>query len=235
MPSANYWVVIPAAGTGSRMQSDVPKQYLKLCGKTILEHTAEHFIRHPKIKGIIVVLNSDDPCWQLTSLATNDQVRSATGGSERCHSVLNGLTALSDLAKENDWVLVHDAARPCLSADDIDHLLSEVADHPVGGILAVPVRDTMKRANDSNEISETIERNGLWHALTPQMFRYGKLVQALTEAIKNQEIVTDEAQAVELTGVKPLLIQGQTSNIKITQMGDIELAEFYLRSRGIKT
>ena len=231
MSSAKYWVVIPAAGTGSRMQSEIPKQYLKLGDRTVLEHTVEKFTRHKKISRIVVVISPDDPYWQTTTLAGNDQVSTASGGKERCDSVLNGLKALADYASEQDWVLVHDAARPCVSGKEIDSLITGAGDHKVGGILAVPVRDTMKRGNTHDEITETVNRDGLWHALTPQMFRYGKLVEAMTRASAAGKKVTDEAQAMELTGVNPLLVKGEISNIKITQMGDLELARFYLQQQ----
>ncbi len=232
MSADNHWVVIPAAGTGTRMQSEIPKQYLQLCGKTILEHTVQCFLDHGSMRGIVVVLNPDDTYWQSTALAGDDRIRVVTGGDERCHSVLNGLHALADLAADTDWVLVHDAARPCLGRHDIDCLLREVGAHPAGGLLAAPVRDTLKRANPRGEITATVDRERLWQALTPQMFRYAKLTEALKRALDNHEIVTDEAQAIEMTGVKPLLIRGDISNIKITQMGDLELAELYLQQRG---
>lgn len=231
MTSVNYWVVIPAAGTGSRMQSDTPKQYLQLAGKPVLQHALECFLQHPRIRAVVVVLAADDPYWPALSIASHDRVMTSTGGSERCHSVLNGLKTLADVAAGNDWVLVHDAARPCLTGADLDRLLDTVGDHAVGGILAAPVRDTMKRGGADHEIAATVDRRDLWHAMTPQMFRYEKLLKALSTALENHEMVTDEAQAMEMTGVKPLLVEGHISNIKITQMGDLDVAKFYLQRR----
>ncbi|MCG8325840.1 MAG: 2-C-methyl-D-erythritol 4-phosphate cytidylyltransferase [Thiotrichales bacterium] len=232
MSSAKNWVVIPAAGIGTRMQAEMPKQYMKLRDKTVLEHAAERFLQHSAIEGIVVVVNASDPYWPGNPLSGNQRIMTTTGGNERCHSVLNGLELLTAHADENDWVLVHDAARPCLCNAELDRLLAEIADHADGGLLALPVRDTMKRCNKDNEITGTVERDGLWHALTPQMFRLGPLLLALKESIDRSEIVTDEAQAMEKTGVKPLLVRGEVSNIKITRTGDLELAEFYLNSRG---
>lgn len=217
------------------MQSEIPKQYLPLADKTVLEHTLQRFIDNEKINGIVVVLNKQDPWWQDSELAVNNKITTTTGGIERCHSVLNGLFSLHDRADKNDWVLVHDAARPCLTDNELERLLTGIGDHPVGGLLALPVRDTMKRSQNGNEIAETIEREGLWHAMTPQMFRYQKLVEALSSVVDQQKIVTDEAQAMELTGVNPLLVKAEVSNIKITQMGDLELANFYINRMGAGT
>ena len=142
--------------------------------------------------------------------------------------MLNALEALAEQADEQDWVLVHDAARPCLRAEDIDHLISELNDHPVGGLLAVPVRDTMKRADNNGAIQQTVDRKNLWHALTPQMFRLGDLRDALTKAVSDGIEITDEASAMEHIGKQPKLVKGQWSNIKITHPEDLKLAEFYL-------
>ncbi len=151
------------------------------------------------------------------------------GGAERCHSVLNGLQALRQQAQPNDWVLVHDAARPCVRQADIEKLMTQLAEHPVGGLLAVPVRDTMKRADTGREIVETVNRDGLWHALTPQMFRLETLFNALQNVSNRGELVTDEAQAIEKTGQRPVLIEGHADNIKITHPQDLSLAEMYLQ------
>ena len=222
------WAVIPAAGTGLRMGADVPKQYLKIKDKCILEYVLECFCSHSKISGIVVALAQGDSYWPRLKIGTHEKIMQALGGIERCHSVLNGLKLLNDRAGPNDWVLVHDAARPCLRNDDLDNLIDTLNEHPVGGLLALPVRDTMKRIDADNEISETVNREGLWHALTPQMFRLGPLQQAIDNAIKNKNLVTDEAQAMELAGMKPKLVQGRADNIKITQHCDLALAEFYL-------
>lgn len=226
--SSKYWAVIPAAGIGSRMGAEVPKQYLQIKGKTILEHTLARFCQHPRIEGVVVARAADDKYWPALEVVSHPKVMQTLGGRERCHSVLNGLAYLQNRAQPDDWVLVHDAARPCIRAEDIERLMSELSHHPVGGILALPVRDTMKRGDAGNEIIETVDRQGLWHALTPQMFRLGTLNNALQEAIVNNRLVTDEAQAMELAGLRPKLVQGHPDNIKVTHKLDLSLAELYL-------
>lgn len=227
-----YWAVIPAAGTGSRMGADKPKQYLPLAGKTIIGHTISRFCKHSLISGIVVALSPQDEYWdRLFGDCTNERcpeiVIRVEGGAERCHSVLNALDKLVDQADEQDWVLVHDAARPCLRSEDIDHLIQELSNHPVGGLLAVPVRDTMKRADNEGVVQETVAREQLWHALTPQMFRLGDLRDALTQAVADGVEVTDEASAMEYVGKRPKLVKGRMDNIKITNPDDLELAELF--------
>jgi len=224
----NYWAIIPAAGTGSRMGSALPKQYLMLHHKPILQHTIERLCL-PEIKKIVVCVATDDAHWNTLHLP--DSVMRVEGGKERCHSVLNGLYTLQQWANPQDWVLVHDAARPCVRATDIQHLMSELAEHPVGGLLALRVRDTMKRTDSENNVTETVERINLWHALTPQMFRLQPLLNALQHHIQQNELVTDEAQAMEKQGFKPVLIEGHADNIKITHPQDLELADLYLHKQ----
>jgi len=223
-----YWAVIPAAGIGTRMELTTPKQYLTLQGRALLEHVLQCFCDHPAIAGIVVALAPEDPFWGELAIAGHDKITTVTGGLERCHSVLNGLQALQEAAARDDWVLVHDAARPCLRRADIDALIEALAAHPVGGILAIPVRDTMKRAGPGNVIEATVDRTRLWHALTPQMFRLGLLEQALAAAVAAGSLVTDEAQAVEITGRQPLLVPGHPDNIKVTHRSDLPLAELFL-------
>ncbi len=223
-----YWAVIPAAGVGTRMQADVPKQYLSINHKTILEHTLERFCSHPKIEGVVVVISGNDDVWKSLGISSHPKITVVDGGVERCHSVLNGLRALSDNANNNDWVLVHDAVRPCLRTEDIDRLMNTLDGHGVGGLLGLPVRDTMKRADNTGTIQETVDREGLWHALTPQMFHLGSLVDSLENALANDLIVTDEAQAIELNGLQPVLVEGHPDNIKITRKNDLALAELFL-------
>jgi len=226
-----YWAIVPAAGLGRRMRADIPKQYLPLAGRTVLEHTLQRLSLHPLIAEIIVVISEDDTLWQNLHLDwVAKPVKTVIGGDERCHSVLNGLQVLAQRADDDDWVLVHDAARPCLRPDDIEQLIVKCRDD-VGGLLAVPVRDTMKQS-DPHGLSEcTVERNNLWHALTPQMFRLGVLRQALTDALNKQQLVTDEAMAMELAGHKPRLVEGHGDNIKITRPDDLALAAFYLQQQ----
>ncbi len=222
MPEAvSYWVVIPAAGFGERMQFDKPKQYIEINNKTIIEHTLEHFISRDDIKGIIVAIAREDSCWSALKVAEDHRISTITGGADRYQSVLNSLRALSEKAEENDWVIVHDAARPCLSRTMIDRLIKRVGDHDVGGILALRCRDTMKQVDDKRRIERTVERDRLWHAQTPQMFRYEKLFKALSKALEEQHTVTDEAMAMELSGYQPLVIEGPPDNIKLTYQEDI--------------
>lgn len=240
--SPNYWAIIPAAGNGSRMGNTRPKQYLPLYGKPILQHTVER-LNLPQIKGIVVCIADNDSDWQTLTLPRT--VISVIGGTERCHSVLNGLQALQPYAQPNDWVLVHDAARPCVRPADINKLMTQLADHPIGGLLAVPVRDTMKRVavlppqllpkpfggEPGIEVVETVNRENLWHALTPQMFRFAALTFALQNVLNHQETVTDEAQAMEKLGHRPVLITGHADNIKVTLPQDLSLAELYLQQQ----
>ncbi len=233
----DYWAVIPAAGVGKRMGSKIPKQYLPLAGKTVLEHTINVFIEHPDIKGIVLAVTDNDPYWQDLSVnynqADSKPVIIASGGEERCHSVLNALQTLSDHAGDNDQVLVHDAARPCLLAADIDELITQLTDQPSGGLLGLPMADTVKRCDADNNILATVDRSNLWRALTPQMFALKLLRRALSHAIDNKALVTDEASAIELQGLKPKMVEGQPGNIKITHPGDLQLAQAFFKEKGI--
>ncbi|VAX07960.1 2-C-methyl-D-erythritol 4-phosphate cytidylyltransferase [hydrothermal vent metagenome] len=228
----NFWAVVPAAGVGRRMGGAIPKQYLQLNGRPVIEYTLERLLSHPKIHQVMVALSPTDQWWPDTTYADNPDVIRVDGGMERCHSVLNALHTLGKSAAIDDWVLVHDAARPCLRREDIDRLIEQLASHPVGGILGTQVRDTMKRADESNQIQKTVCRKGLWHAFTPQMFRFGLLRDALSEALEQGQQVTDEASAMELTGQMPMLVEGHADNIKITRPEDLALAEFYLHGGG---
>jgi len=232
------WVVIPAAGIGKRMQSDIPKQYLTINDKTILEHTLNCFTSHPDVAGIIVVLSSDDFYWKkikISAEASKKPLYTVEGGKERSDSVMQGLDYLAMVERldEKSWVMVHDAARPCLLKKDIDALLSIRSDSCVGGILASPVRDTMKRAvADENVekkvISQTESRENLWHALTPQLFKLGELKEALETCLEKAIVITDEASALEAMGKSVELVEGSSNNIKVTQAADLELATLLL-------
>ncbi|MDH5785431.1 MAG: 2-C-methyl-D-erythritol 4-phosphate cytidylyltransferase [Chromatiales bacterium] len=227
-----YWAIIPAAGVGKRMKADRPKQYLMLNERTVLEQTLSIFNHHSKIAGIVVIVTKGDPYWAELNIKTGKTLLVADGGAERCHSVLNGLELLQHHADNNDWVLVHDAARPCLRQADIDHLINELENDEVGGILAVPVRDTMKRDDGKGRISHTEDRNGMWHALTPQMFPLGLLRDSLQQALADGFEVTDEASALEHAGKPPKLVEGHADNIKITRPEDLALAAFFLQQLG---
>ncbi len=224
----HYWGVVPAAGVGRRMGGVIPKQYLFLNGHPVIEHTLERLLTHPAISRVFVALSDEDGWWREGCYASHPDVVRVTGGRERCHSVLNALHALSERAGEEDWVLVHDAARPCLRHEDLDRLITGLSGHPVGGLLGVPVRDTMKRTDNDGQVTATVPREGLWHAYTPQMFRLGLLRDALDDALKQGLTVTDDASAMELAGYTPLMIEGHTDNLKITRPEDLALATFYL-------
>ena len=226
--SADYWAVVPAAGQGSRMGSSVPKQYLPLAGRMVIEHTLERLVTHTRIAGVFVAVSADDPRWEETAYARDSRIVRVTGGRERCHSVLNALHRLVGQADGQDWVLVHDAARPCLRHGDLDRLIDKLENHPAGGLLGMPVRDTMKRTDRHQAVRETVSREGLWHAFTPQMFRLRPLHDALSDALSRGLTVTDDASAMEMAGHRPLMIEGRGDNIKITRAEDLELAAFYL-------
>ncbi len=227
-----FYAIIPAAGIGSRMKADIPKQYLKLHQKTILEHTVEKLLVHPRIEKVIVAVSGDDPFFPKLQLASDSNVIRVAGGQERADSVLSGLEhVVTALDLPDVWVLVHDAARPCVHSSDIDKLIQQTTTSQTGGILAVPVRDTMKRgesAVNATVIHDTVARENLWHALTPQMFRAKPLYDALKSAIKSGLPITDEASAMEAAGFKPLLVKGRSDNFKITRPEDLALASFYL-------
>lgn len=225
-----HWVLIPAAGAGKRMGSAIPKQYLPLAGRPVIAHTLDIFLRHPRIAGLVVIVSGGDEWWPEVAahLALAKPLWVAEGGAERCHSVSNGLEVLRGHAHPNDWVLVHDAARPCLIDADLDRLLDQLANDPVGGLLAAPVRDTLKQADGTGRVATTVDRSRLWHALTPQMFRLELLHESLRAALAQGLLVTDEAAALEAAGFSPRLIEGRADNLKITRPEDLALAEFYL-------
>lgn len=224
-----YWAIIPAAGIGTRIGADRPKQYLSLGGKPLLAHTIDRVRRHPRLAGVVVVIAPQDHYWPTLTLAPGKtRLMVTVGGDERCHSVLNGLLFLRDCAHAEDWVLVHDAARPLLRQRDVNALMDQLASHSVGGVLGAPVSDTIKRCSANREIETTVDRSQLWRAFTPQMFRLGALTLALQQALASGELVTDEAQAMERAGHRPRMIEGHSDNIKITRPEDLALAEYFL-------
>ncbi|MET0224819.1 MAG: 2-C-methyl-D-erythritol 4-phosphate cytidylyltransferase [Dokdonella sp.] len=224
-------MIVPAAGAARRMGGAVPKQYLPLAGRSVIEWALAPFLERPQIVAVVVVLADQDRRWPQTDLAGHAKILIAQGGAERMNSVLAGLTALAAHAAPDDWVLVHDAARPCLQATDLDRLIDGLRDDDVGGLLAAPVVDTLKRADDGERVAQTLPRDKLWRALTPQMFRRDLLQRALSQSIASGATVTDEAQAVEALGLQPRLIAGDADNIKITLPEDVLRAERILASR----
>ena len=232
MSDSRYWAAVPAAGVGRRMGRATPKQYLSLNGRPVIERTLETLLGYSDLAGVYVAISPEDGWWPQISVAHDPRVVRVDGGAERCDSVLNALRAMQPVAAKDDWVLVHDAARPCLRPEDLDRLIQRLREHPVGGLLGVPVYDTMKRTGVDNGVAETVSRDGLWHAYTPQMFRLGALLQALEQARSKGVAVTDDASAIELAGMTPLMIEGHDDNIKITRPEDLGLAEFYLQQQG---
>ncbi|MFV5214129.1 2-C-methyl-D-erythritol 4-phosphate cytidylyltransferase [Azonexus caeni] len=224
-----HYAIVPAAGSGARFGAEKPKQYLDLLGRPLIFHTLAALTAHPAIERVWVVLAPDDPWWprhDWSELGPKlETVR--CGGATRAESVGNGLQAAAMAAADDDWILVHDAARPCLSRPMLDALCDELADDPVGGLLAVPVADTLKRADANQRVAATEPRDGLWQAQTPQMFRYGRLVEALSK----HNAVTDEAGAIEALGLKPKLVRGDSTNLKVTFPADLALAAMILRGR----
>jgi len=228
------WAVVPAAGRGSRMANATPKQYLPLHGRTVLEHSVLALLQLPEIRSLVVALPANDDAARELPLMADARVVVVTGGAERSDSVLAGLDGLVALgAESDDWVLVHDAARPCLGAKALQRLLEQIASLDTGGaILAEPVADTVKQADAHGQVVATVDRSVLWRAQTPQAFRLGELQDALREASSQGWRVTDEASAMERRGYPVWLVAGDRSNLKITQPADLELASFYLASAG---
>lgn len=237
------WVVIPAAGKGTRFGAATPKQYLPLIDdRCVLECTLACFVDHPRVAGVVVAVAPGDSYWHSLPLSRHPRVSTVIGGAERADSVRNALDYLCSepqstgqllnggaYAAGNDWVLVHDAARPCLSAQALDGLFTALKDDPVGGILALPVSDTVKQSS-GEKIAKTLDRRALWLAQTPQMFRLGLLRRALTDALAAGAVITDEASAIEWLGHAPRLVPGEARNLKITHSDDLALARFYLQA-----
>ena len=218
---AFFNVIIPAAGTGNRMASALPKQYVPLAGKPMISHTIQVFFNHPRITSIHLALNPDDDFWRSLPLEPASKLKlHYTGGENRSETVLNTLQAIS--TAEDDWILVHDAARPGLTHQLLDNLLNALENDAVGGLLALPLADTLKQVDAANRVAGTIPRADLWQAQTPQMFRYGTLVKAL-QSFKG--MATDEAEAIEALGLQPKLVRGELRNLKITYPQDLVLLE----------
>lgn len=238
LKNQQFIVIVPAAGVGKRMLASCPKQYLTIDNQTILSHTINRLLSHKNIAKVILALSDDDAYFAQTTLANNPNIIRVSGGNERVDSVLSGLQTIN----EQEWVLVHDAARPCITHDDIDKLIEHCLANNSGGLLASPVVDTMKLAinnkvnkvNNANEaihVSETIDRSSLWHAFTPQMFKVKELKQAIEQAQAKGLKITDESSAIESIGLPCLLVSGRRDNIKITRPEDLVLASFYLKQQ----
>jgi 2-C-methyl-D-erythritol 4-phosphate cytidylyltransferase len=222
------WAVVPAAGRGTRFGGDVPKQYLEVAGESLLAHSLRALLAHPAVEGAVVVLAADDTRWPGWNTFADKPILACIGGDARADSVLAGLAALPDSVRADDFVLVHDAARPNLGLGDLDQLLERGRNDPVGAILAAPVRDTLKRAGDDGGIDGTQPRERLWRALTPQLFRRLQLVRALEAARRDGLVVTDESMAMEQQGLRPLLVEGSEDNFKVTTPADLARFAFIL-------
>ncbi|HDZ08514.1 2-C-methyl-D-erythritol 4-phosphate cytidylyltransferase [Pseudohongiella sp.] len=232
------WAVVPAAGIGSRMQVSIPKQYLQLNGQTVLSLSLARLAALADVKRIMLVLSPDDTHWARHNPVRDpgrDKVLTCNGGDDRWQSVLNGLDALADLAGPDDWVLVHDAVRPCVRVDDMLRLLALARTECDGGLLALPVSDTLKRAGDGGCVAQTVDRTDLWAACTPQLFPFERLRQALRDASASGVTLTDEASAMEWAGLRPQLVPCHKDNIKITYAEDLQLAELILQAQVLET
>ena len=227
--SIKFWAIVPAAGVGKRMQADRPKQYLELAGKTVIEHALSRLLKADVFTAIVVAISEEDPYWPDLAISRHQKVITAPGGKERADSVLSGLKTIREQAADDDWVLVHDAARPCITTADIHHLINALVNDEVGGILALSSPDTLKQVQGLC-ITGTLDRSHIWRALTPQMFRYGMLKTALEQAQGNPAI-TDDASALELQGLQPKIVEGRPDNIKITRPEDLALAQFYMEQQ----
>jgi len=230
--STQYWAIIPAAGVGKRMLADRPKQYLALHGKTVIEHTLERLLSMSDITGVVLSISEGDEYWPDLNFQSSKPILIAEGGKERSDSVLNALNLLKKNIQKAEFIyaLVHDAARPCVRTEDIKKLIEQCSDEN-GGLLAQAVRDTMKRSDSNTNVIETVDRNNLWHALTPQMFRLDLLIDALINAECKNFAITDDASAMELANYKPRLIEAHEDNIKITRAFDLTLSELYLNQQ----
>ncbi len=232
---AFFHVIIPAAGTGNRMANALPKQYLPLAGKPIISHTIHVFFNNPRIASIHVALSPDDAFWRTLTLDPSSKLKlQYTGGESRSETVLNTLQAIAPQVNEDDWILVHDAARPGLTNQLLDELLNTLENDEVGGLLAMPLADTLKQANQDNRVNKTIPRADLWQAQTPQMFRFSTLKSALESFTGTP---TDEAEAIEALGLQPKLVQGELRNLKVTYPQDLALLEllFAVQTSEVKT
>ena len=222
------WGVVPAAGIGARMGADLPKQYLPLAGASVLEHSLRALLACPRLAAVIVALHPEDTRAQSLPVFADPRVQRVSGGAQRSDSVRLALAALLLQADPRDWVLVHDAARPCLRAADVETLIAAVTASDRGAILAEPIVDTVKQAGDDGLVQRTLDRRGLWRAQTPQMFRLGELHDALQDAAGRGLAITDEASAMELAGHPVQLVSGPARNLKVTLPADLELARWYL-------
>ncbi len=229
------WALLPAAGIGRRMESNTPKQYHSIDGVSVIIHSLRRLSAVAAIKKIVVVLHPDDRFWpklqDQVAVEFPDLIQTVIGGDERCKSVLNGLYGLANTAQLDDWVLVHDAVRPCVRTADIENLINRVQQQSTGGLLGYPVDNTLKKVDERAAVLRTVNRETIWNALTPQMFRYSLLRDAIESVMTSTTEITDEASAVESAGHKPVMVVGSKDNIKVTRETDLQLAAQILRSQ----
>jgi len=218
------WAILPAAGIGRRMGSSKPKQYLLVNGVPVISCTLQRLAAVPYVHKIVVVLHADDGYWSELDIGQDKRIVTTIGGEERSQSVLNGLKFIEPQARADDWVLVHDAVRPCVRCADIEHLIASLENHPVGGLLGFPVDNTLKRLDENGNVISTIDRDACWNALTPQMYRFGLLLDAIERVVSDSGQATDETAAIERLGHKPKMIKGSKDNLKITHDSDLVLA-----------
>ncbi len=221
--------IVPAAGLGTRMKSVMPKQYLPLHGRPLLSHTLSRLLSHPRVEQVIVALHPEDQHFSTLEEASHPKVKTVIGGASRSESVLQGLKSYSD--SPHTWALVHDAARPCITHQDLDQLIEHACTTQQGSILAMPVRDTMKRVQADGCVASTVDREGLWHALTPQLFSWSLLRDAIAQAHAEQREITDEASAMESMQHSVQIVSSRFDNIKVTHPDDVLLAELFLKEQ----
>ena len=232
MTACCLWAIVPAAGHGSRFGQTGAKQYVRLRGKSVIEHSITAVLEACPDIAVYVAVAEGDAAWRKEPISNHKQVHTVIGGENRAASVLAGLNALKKVAQPNDCVLVHDAARPCVTVSDVQAVVAVAAKHAVGALLAAPVTDTLKRANANLDVTDTLDRSDLYQALTPQVFRMGLLQDAILLGQQSNLPITDESSALELAGFKPRICAGARSNIKITFPEDLILAESFFTSKG---
>lgn len=228
----NIWAIIPAAGSGSRFSKSELKQYQRIQSKTVLEHTVER-INQLNLSGYVLAISAQDTFAKTLDLSHSEKAHFCIGGKERVHSVLSALNYLTKIASEDDWVMVHDAARPCVDLHSLNHLINSAISQNISAILATPVRDTLKKSFNHSMIEKTVSRENLWQAQTPQISKIGTLKKAIENALEAGVVITDEASALEFVGEKVLMVQGRADNIKITYPDDLVLAKLIIESQKI--
>ncbi len=232
--SQKYYCIIAAAGSGQRMDGTIPKQYYPIAHQTILEYSVQPFLELPLIEQVVVVIAQEDHRFSSLPIARHPKLNAVVGGHERYHSVLAGLKEIAKTAHEDDWILVHDAARPNIAYTDLNRLIKSVGQHPVGGVLGTPICDSLKKIDANHLISQDVQREQMWRAFTPQMFRFGLLKSCLEEALELGLAITDEASALTRKGHPVIMVQGHSDNIKVTTPADYVTMKKLLLSNSLE-